>query len=146
MSNTQFAFLKKENVPSRVKWQEAIDKLNFNISLEIDSELEPFEDEGFSPCTWNKTDENVGFEIYYEPSDDIHDGDEELINIIGDNDYCITMAWGGSMKDCASVMIASCALQKDFGAVISYEGDDPVSFEELIQGTIEAIEEATNED
>lgn len=146
MSNTQFAFLKKEKVPNRKKWQASINNLKFDVSLEIYPELEPFEDEGFSPCIWNKTEEDVGFEIFYEPSEDIHDGDEELKNLIGENDYCISMVWHSSMKDCAAVMIASCALQKEFGAVISYEGEAPVSFDDLVNSTIETIKLAEEEE
>ncbi len=72
MSNTQFAFIKKENIPGKEAWQKSIDDLDFKIRLQIDPELEPFEDEGFSPCVWGTTDDDVGFEIYYEPSEDIH--------------------------------------------------------------------------
>ena len=52
MSNTQFAFLRKERVPGKEAWQKAIDEFQFDIRLGIDPELEPFEDEGFSPCKW----------------------------------------------------------------------------------------------
>jgi hypothetical protein len=55
------------------------------------------------------------------------------------------MIWRGSMKDCASVLIVSCALAKDFGAVISYEGEPPEPFENLLEATREAIAEAKNE-
>lgn len=145
MSNTQFAFLAKENVPSKEQWQKAIDELMFSINLQIDPELEPFEDEGFSPCTWGDTEYDVGFEIYYEPSEDIHDGDDDLIKVIGDNDYSISMCWGGSMKDCAAVMIVSCALAKSFGAVISYEGEEPEALEKLISDTKDIIVDAIKE-
>lgn len=142
MSNTQFAFIKKEKVPNKEKWQEAIDELYFSVNLQLDPELKPFEDDGFSPCMWNDSDEGVGFEIYYEPSDDIHNDDEDLMNIVADKDYCISMCWTGSIKDCAAVMIASCALQRSFGAIISYDGDDPASFDDLVSGTKDIIREA----
>ncbi|MFT5221100.1 MAG: hypothetical protein ACI87H_003244 [Gammaproteobacteria bacterium] len=145
MSNTQFAFIKKVKVPGREAWQKSIDNLNFNIRVQIDPELEPFEDEGYSPCVWDSADDDVGFEIYYEPSEDIHDGDEEFKIIIGGNDYCISMRWGVSMKDCAAVMIASCALAKDFGAVISYGGDPPEELNKLVEQTREIIIEAEKE-
>jgi len=145
MSNTQYAFLKKKNVPDREAWQKSIDSLNFKIQLQIDPELQVFEDEGFLPCIWGSTTDDVGFEIFYEPSDDIHDGDEQLIKIIGNNDYCISMGWGGSLKDCAAVMIASCALAKDYGAVISYEGEEPDTLENLISSTNDIIVEAEKE-
>lgn len=145
MSNTQFAFINKDNVPSKEAWQEAIDQFNFKIKLTLDPELSPFEDEGFSPCGWGDTDEDVGFEIYYEPSSDIHEGDEDLIKIIGDKDYCISMCWGGSMKDCAAVMIASAALEKSFGAIISYQGEVPDPADEFLENTKAIIQDALTE-
>lgn len=145
MSNTQFAFINKGSVPGKEAWQKSIDDLNFKIRLQIDPELEPLEDEGFSPCVWGNTDDDVGFEIYYEPSEYIHDDDEDLIKIIGGRDYCISMCWGGSMKDCAAVMIACCALAKDFGAVISYEGEEPDTLDKLIIDTNDIIAEAEKE-
>jgi len=145
MSNTQFAFLRKENVPEAEAWQKVIDELNFKIRLCIDSELAPFEDEGFSPCVWGETDDDVGFEIYYEPAEDIYEEDDELKKTAGENDYCISMCWVGSIKDCAAVMIASCALAKGFGAVISYQGEDPYPFDKLIDATHEIILEAEKE-
>ncbi len=146
MSNTQFAFLEKENVPTGEAWQRAIDDLQFSVRLTIDPELAPFEDEGFSPCKWGDTDHDVGFEIYYEPAEDVYEDDEEFKAVAGEgNDYCISMSWGGSMLDCAAVMIASCALAKSFGAVISYEGDGPSQIEKLVQDTKETIISAEKE-
>ncbi|MBF7073962.1 hypothetical protein ISG33_11180 [Glaciecola sp. MH2013] len=145
MSNTQFAFLKKENVPTQAQWQKAIDELNFQVRLTIDPELAPFEDEGFSPCQWGDTDEDVGFEICYEPAEDVFDDDDEFKSVAAGNDYCISMSWGGELKDCAAVMIASCALATSFDAVISYEGDEPDSLEKLVSNTKDVILEAEKE-
>ncbi|MDR0781710.1 MAG: hypothetical protein LBF16_13640 [Pseudomonadales bacterium] len=39
------------------------------------------------------------------------------------------------MKDSAAVMIVSCALAHDFGAMIFYEGETPMSLEVLLQET-----------
>ena len=55
------------------------------------------------------------------------------------------MAWGGSLKDCAAVMIASCALAKHFGAIISYEGEEPEELDNMILDTKNIILEAINE-
>lgn len=139
MSNTQFAFINKQDVPTQQQWQQAIDALNMPVSIGIDASLVPFEDEGFLPCQWADTDDDVGFEIYYEPSSNVTDEDDELKAIAQDKDYCISLCWGAEMKDCAAVMIASCALMQYFGAIISYEGDEPLSIEELIAGAYETI-------
>jgi hypothetical protein len=119
------------NIPDKEAWQKSIDEPGFKIRLQIDPELEPFEDEGFSPCVWGTTADDVGFEIYYEPSEDIHNDDEDLIKIISDNDYYISMSWGSSMKDST--------------AVISYEDEQPDTLEKPISNTQNVIVEAENE-
>jgi hypothetical protein len=142
MSNTQFAFLKRSSVPTREALQASIRGLGFDLTL--DPEFTPFEDEGFSPCVFNGI-EDVGFEVFYEPASEIAGDDEDLQEIIGENDYCISMVWRSSMKDFASVMIVSCALAKDFGAVISYEGEEPEVFDALLKTTKSIVEEACSE-
>lgn len=142
MSQTQFAFLKKDNTPSKGALQSVIDSLGFD--LKIDPEFTPFEDEGFSPCTLNG-EQDVGFEIYYEPASDVTEDDEEFAEIAGENDFCISMCWGGSFKDCACVMIASLALAKEFGATITYEGEEPETLESLNNAVQECFREIEKE-
>ena len=138
MSNTQYAFLKKDNVPTRETLQASIDQLGFDLKL--DPEFTPFEDEGFSPCVLNG-ESDIGFEIFYEPTKDVVEDDEDFQKIAGSNDYCVSMRWGGSLKDCVSAMIVSAALAKDFGAVISYEGNEPEVLEELLNDTKSLVEQ-----
>jgi len=140
MSQTQFAFLKKDAVPTKDQLQASLDSLGFD--LKIDPEWTPFEDEGFSPCIL-KGESDIGFEVYYEPTADLleDDDDEEFARIIGSNDYSIYMCWGGSFKDCMSVLMVSIALAKDFGATISYQGES----EESIEGMQAGIEECAKE-
>lgn len=142
MSNTLFVFLNKSNVPSRLEWQKAIDELGFQVRLKIDADLIPLEDEGFVPCKWGNSEEDVGFELFYEPSVDIYVGDERLQTIAGEKDFCICMIWRGNLKDCAAVMIASCALVKEFGAIFSFEGHDSQVLEALVSSTQDIIVEA----
>ena len=49
------------------------------------------------------------------------------------------------MWDCACVMIVSCALMKDSGATITYEGDLPEQLDKLIASAKEVVELAENE-
>ena len=67
VANSQYAFIDRERVPSREAWQAAITKSGFD--LQLDPELKPFEDSGFSPCTLLGS--ASGVEIYY--SDDPED-------------------------------------------------------------------------
>lgn len=139
MANEQFAFLNKKQVPSREAWQAIIDECGFDFQL--DPELKPFEDEGFLPCRFLGGD--GGFEIYYFPSADVA---EDFGDLIQGRDYCISFRWGGSMVECASVMIASYTLAKGFDAIVSYEGEDPPeSLEAFLAETRECIEEAKKE-
>jgi hypothetical protein len=124
MSNTQYAFLMRSKVPDREALQISIDALGFDLKL--DPDFTPFTDSGFSPCVLNGV-SNVGFEISYENAADF----EEIKEIVGVNDFCISMTWHGSMKDCACALVVGSALAKDFGAVISYEGNPPDSLESL---------------
>ncbi|WP_339525196.1 hypothetical protein [Pseudomonas sp. EA_35y_Pfl2_R111] len=123
MSNLQFAFINKNDVPTKESWQEAIDALGFKIKLELDPELKPLEDEGFCPCKLNEKDDDVGFEIYSEPAENFFENANNLKEIAGSRDFVIMFRWGSSMGDLACTMIACCALAKSFGAVISYGGE-----------------------
>ena len=134
MANEQYAFLNKDQVPSRDAWQAAIDECGFDFQL--DPDLRPFEDSGFLPCRLMGSE--GGFEIYYFPASDVAD---DFRHIAHGRDFCISFCWGGSMRHCASVMIASYALAKSFDAILSYEGEDPPeSLEVFLKQTQECIE------
>ena len=139
MSNTQIAFIEKSRVPSRAQLQASIDALGFNLAL--DPEFTPFEDEGFSPCVL-AGEEGPGFEIFYDDAESVIDGDESLEEIAGGRDFSISMVWRSSMKDMACVMIVSCALAKDFGAVISFEGEEPEELTSLVESTRKTVVDA----
>lgn len=139
MSNTQYAFLTTSRVPTRVELQASIDSLGFDLKLH--PELDLRSDTGFSPCILAGV-EDVGFELFGQPSADVADGDPDLVEMIGENDFSISMVWRSSMQDCACVMIVSSAMAKDYGAVISYEGEPPVSLDELLTETKATIEES----
>lgn len=142
MSSTQFAFLNKSQVPSGAALQASIDALGFDLKL--DPTLNLLEDSGFSPCVLAGI-PDVGFELFTEAAKDVIADNDELLETIGDRDFSVSMVWRGSMKDCASVLVVSCALAKDFGALISYEGEPPDPFENLLEATREAIAEAEKE-
>jgi len=118
MANEQYAFIEKARVPTRTAWQEAIDESGFDFQL--DPDLKPFEDSGFSPCKLMGSD--AGVEIYYDGSDELL---SQFSDIAQGRDFCISFRWGGSMIECASAMIASYALAKSFDAIVSYDGETP---------------------
>lgn len=140
MSNTQFAFLMRAHVPNREALQSSINALGFDLKLH--PEFTPFEDSGFLPFILNGED-GPGFEIDYELAMDVISDDKDLEVIAAGNDVCISMTWRSSMKDFACVMIVSCALAKDFGAIISYEGEEPESLTEILSETQEILQQIT---
>jgi len=129
VSNIQYAFIDRSRVPNRPELQASIDALGFD--LQLSPEYTPFEDSGFLPFTLNG-EEGPGFEIQYAVATELIGDDQALKAIATGRDCCISMAWHGSMKDLACVMIVSCALMKNFDAVVSYEGEAPEPLEKLL--------------
>jgi hypothetical protein len=120
MSLEQHVFLRKESVPARKEWQVAIAQLGFD--LQLDPQLKPFEDSGFLPCTL--AGKQSGFEIYYEPADELLRAYPHLKESTGGRDYSISFRWGGDMAECTCVLIVSAALASSFDAVVYYPEDD----------------------
>lgn len=142
MSNTQMAFIGRARVPSRSALQASIDALGFDLKLH--PEYAPFEDSGFLPFLLNG-EEGFGFEIYYQDAAEIVGDDESLRAIANGRDYCISMVWRGSLKDLACVMIVSCALVKDYDAVVSYEGNAPEPLDIMLVATHDVIKDGVGE-
>ncbi len=142
MSNTQYAFVRSESVPERGTLQSWIDGLGFNLRLHPELNLRT--DQGFSPCVLEGV-EDVGFELWPSSTEEVADGDDEIPEMAQARDFCIAMSWRSSMKDCAAVMIVSCALAKHCDAVISYEGDEPEPLEKMLEATAGILEDARGE-
>jgi hypothetical protein len=139
MSNAQYVFLEKSRVPSFELLQASIDALGFDLKL--DPALDLLSGRGFSPCVFYET-PDVGFDLSSQSALDIIGDNEAFRQAIGDRDLCLGLIWHSSLKDCATVMIVSCALAKDFGALVSYEGELPEPIEDLLQILPQFIEEA----
>jgi len=142
MSNIQYAFIDRERVPDRVALQASIDDLGFDLILH--PEYTPFKDYGFLPFVLNG-EQGPGIDIEYQEAGELLDEHGTLRDVVANRDYCISMAWHGSMRDLACAMIVSYALAKEFGAVVSYEGKVPEPLEALLSGVNEALEEAKRE-
>lgn len=143
MSNTQYAFLQRSDVPDRAALQASVDALGFDLKLHPD--YTKFEDSGFLPFVLNGR-EGFGFEIYYQEASEVLADSEDLSAIAKGRDYCISMVWSSSMNDLACAMIVSCALAKDFGAVISYEGNPPESLEAMLASARDVLQEVEGEE
>lgn len=142
MSNTQYVFIDKSRVPGRAALQASIDRLDFDLQLH--PELDLLKDEGFSPCVLEGV-ADVGFELQPMTADEAADGDEDMLALADGRDHCLTFSWRGSLKDCAAVMVVSCALSQDFGAIASYEGDEPEPLDAMLEGARSVVEDARKE-
>ncbi len=142
MSNSQFAFIPRSRVPQRDALQASVDRLGFDLKLHPD--FTPFDDSGFLPFTLNGY-EGPGFEIHYSAAQDVVGDDDDFAAMADGRDYCITMTWGGRMKDLACVMMVSCALARDFDAVVSYEGEEPQPLEDMLHTVQVALKEGAKE-
>jgi len=140
VSNTQFAFIDKKDIPKGPRFQELIREMGYD--LQLDGDFDFLEGEGFQPCTLNGWPE-VGVEIFSEPAGDVTDGDEEFEKLAAGKDYCISMSWGGSYKDCACALIFSHVLMAQCGARTTYEGEELDSLEGLKGGVAEVLELAS---
>jgi len=139
MANEQYAFLTCANVPTREKWQEAIDECGFDFQL--DPDLNPTESVGFVPCTLVGAD--AGCEMYFYDSSEFL---AEFGKLADRCDCCISFRWGGSMRECATAMIASFALAKHSGAIVSYGGEEPYEdMSAFLRDTKAIIEDAMKE-
>jgi hypothetical protein len=142
MANEQYAFIHKNKVPSRAQWQEAVDAAGFD--LQIYPELQAFEHSGFMPCKLLGKDSGV--ETYYSPAGEIFEDPAAIEELAVDRDYCISFRWGGSFREAACAMILSYALARVFGAVVSYEGEEPYQdLAALQKDTDEILKEAAKE-
>lgn len=143
MSNIQYAFVERGRVPDRSALQASIDALAFDLQLHPD--YTPFGNQGFLPFVLNG-EAGAGFEIQHFPAADVIGGDPALLAVAAGRDHCISMAWHGSMKDLACVLIVSCALIQDSGAIVSYEGEAPEPFDQLLATAREVLDEGHTQD
>ena len=66
-----------------------------------------------------------GVETYYSPANELFDDPAATEKLAGDRDYCISFRFASSYREAACAVILSYALASSFGAVVSYEGEDP---------------------
>ena len=120
MSVDIHVILKKSNLPSPERWQQAIAESSF--PLQIDTDFDPEEFWGFLPCRYR--DEEAGFEYSFEPlPEDFLD--EEDMKRVGDRDCLVTLSTYSSMDDFIASTIASCVLcQISDGLVLDEDADD----------------------
>jgi hypothetical protein len=136
MSLEMNVFLEKARVPDRSSWQAVVNSLN--IPFELNPDLDPFLDRGFSPSKLKGL--NSGFELYSESAKSIVENQPQLVKIIGNRDWCISFRWGGDLSECVCVLTASAGLVKLCDAIAYYPDDDlRYDLDSLVKDANEAI-------
>jgi len=142
VSETQYIFIDKKNIPCREKLQSSISSLGYR--LELDSEFSFFETIGFSPCILEGN-TDAGFEIDSCKVEEAIDDDESLLLLSGGRDFCICLSWGSSFADCAAVSIVSAVLVKQFDAIVTFDGEEQESFDDLNNSIAGLVDDISNE-
>jgi hypothetical protein len=136
MSNTQYIFIRRVTVPDRASLEASINSLGYDLLL--DPEFSLYEDTGFLPCQLDGV-SGFGFQVFHESVEEILEAIPDLAPHVKDSDYCLSFVWGGSMRDAVCAMMVSCAFAKDFDAVVSYEGEEPSSVQDLLDATADML-------
>ncbi|ELP30978.1 hypothetical protein [Rhodopirellula baltica] len=116
MSNEQYAFLRRSDLPARESLQSAIDNTPFSLTL--DPAFDTASTSGFVPCTICNVDSGV--EIEFDDSPELID---QFRHMTGDRDCCLVFRWGGDIIECTCAMVLSYTLAEHFDAIVSYEGE-----------------------
>ena len=134
------AILRRDRVPSHAAFQSAIDATGFDLKL--DACYSPLVSEGFHPCKFG--DRETGFEIMWQPMEEIREAFPHLMDEIGDRDVCLTFILHSDMMECAAAMMASAALAREFDAFVLYQDDELVyTPDQLVEEARTALADAT---
>jgi hypothetical protein len=133
MSVDLMVYLKREKLPTRESWQQAIDAERIDLKLE---EADTTTHTGFWPCKLNGND--CGYEYFFERAEPVAsdeppspekrgwwarllgrsgpskpeepDEADHVQEQIGDNDYSVTLTWHSSIEDCRAASFAAAIL------------------------------------
>ena len=110
-------FLRREHLPSRDDWQQAITENGYELRLD---DADPISHTGFWPAKLNNTD--CGFEYFFES---VEQDPEEILAAIGARGHRATFVWHSSIEDCRAAMIAAGVLAKISDGVLldSWSGE-----------------------
>lgn len=112
--------LKKENMPTPEQWQLAIARLEFDLQLDTDFDVEEFS--GYLPSVYKG--EETGFEYFFgELEDDWLE--EDAMQLVGDRDYLVTFSTHSDMRELIASTIASSVLCSITDGLILNEKDGP---------------------
>lgn len=120
MSVENNVFVRPDSLPTPEKWAAAIREAGFD--LEIDSDFQWAEVEGFLPATYKG--EPAGFELYVEDFD-LSDLSKEEQEALGDRSLLATLVTHSDMRQYMSSMIASAVLCSIADGQLAEGGEPP---------------------
>jgi hypothetical protein len=135
MSIELHIFMQDSRVPTRVVWQQAIERIGFPVLL--DSNLDVREHRGFCPATFRG--QSAGFEFHLEPATETMSAYPQIAPRVGNREKCAIFRWGGNLLEMGSALAAAACLTEVTDGVYFYPED------ELVYGAAEAVE-ATRRD
>lgn len=119
MTKVRIAYLKREQVLSRMALQDAIKALRFKLIL--DEGYVPFESTGYLPCTLDGEDAGVDLKF---GTIDFNALAPTVKAAIGDRDSAITIRSGADPREIVSAAIIAATLANSFEALIQNQGED----------------------
>lgn len=120
MSVENNVFLRPGRLPAPAEWAAAIRDAGFE--LEIDSDFQWDEFEGFLPATYKG--EPAGFELYVEDFDVSQLSDEEQA-ALGDRSLLVTLVTHSDMRQYMSSMVAAAVLCSIVDGQLAEGGEPP---------------------
>lgn len=119
MSVATTLYLHASRAPSAHAWLDAIRAAGFDVAFETDFTLDEDCIEGFLPVVLDG--EEAGFELYFEPIDDL---EERVRAAIGDRDASLAFVTHSDLRGLKTAVIAFSVLAEMTGGVLHDESSD----------------------
>jgi len=128
MARTLTAYLARKDVPALVPLQQAVDALNFKLT--IDSDYAPFETSGYLPCTLDG--EDAGFDLRFKDAG--LDVPAAIQASLAGRDVALTLKWGGDPREEMAALVFCAAMVKSFDAIVREgEVDTLLTFDQVVK-------------
>lgn len=123
MSMELHVFARRDLLPTRSRWQSALDDGGFSTVLGQTVDLE--NSSGFEPSTFE--DRDTGFELFVDAAADIVRSDEGLTGRLDGRDVCVSFRWSGDLDELAAAVTAAATLAHVAGGLFFDPQEDLVA-------------------
>lgn len=123
------AFVRDRSLPSRDRWQRAIDALSLPITLADD--FDPASADGFQPCTVNG--DESGVEVFHMPLEEALEDVPAVAPHVRGTNHTLAFRFGGDAYEAAAALAMCASLLSVSDCVIWEEGSaEPQTKEQLV--------------